>query len=165
MTGGSIYIDSVPDFLKAVRSVSSNYNTIIQAMDAGKIAGEDHLLFSVRKALRAKTNNCCIARDMGIEIMRYASGKKQIEEAFSMGVRDGQMDVIFVVLGEKEDVEQSVRALKDLIEEAPVVEYTISKRLALIEQFSITDKEVQAAGEEMIPSLVLERVALVDVLK
>jgi Uncharacterized conserved protein len=165
MTGGSISIDSVPDFLKMVRSVSSDYKTIIQAMDAGKIAGEEHLLFAVRKALRAKENNCCMARDLGIEIMRYASGKKQIEEAFSMGVHEGQMDVAFVVLGDNENVKQSVRALKDIIEEAPVIEYNSSKRAALIEQFSITDKEVLAAGEDMIPSLVLERVALVDVLK
>lgn len=165
MTGGSIFIDNVPDFLKAIKSISSNYNTIIQAMDAGKIAGEKHLLFSVQKALRAKENNCCMAHDLGIEIMRYASGKKQIGEAFSMGVHEGQMNVAFVVLGENEDVELSVRTLNDLIEEAPVMKYASSKRAALIEQFLITEEEIWAAGEEMLPSLVMERVALVDILK
>ena len=165
MTGGSVYIDNVPDFLKKLRSVSSNYNTIIQAMDAAKIAGEKHLLFSVQKALRAKENNCCRAHDLGIEIMRYASGKKQIGEAFSMGIHEGQMNVVFVVLGENEDVELSVRALNDFIEEAPVMRYASFKRAALIEQFSITEEEIWAAGEEMIPSLVMERVALVDILK
>ncbi len=165
MTGGSIYIDNVPDFLKAIKSISSNYNTIIQAMDAGKIAGEKHLLFSVQKALRAKENNCCMAHDLGIEIMRYASGKKQIGEAFSMGVHEGQMNVAFVVLGENEDVELSVRTLNALIEEAPVMNYASSKRAALIEQFLITEEEIWAAGEEMLQSLVMERVALVDILK
>lgn len=165
MTGGSIYIDNVPDFLKKLRSVSLNYNTIIQAMDAAKIAGEKHLPFSIQKALRAKENNCCMAHDLGIEIMRYASGKKQIGEAFSMGIHEGQMNVVFVVLGENEDVELSVRELNDFIEEAPVMKYASSKRAALIEQFSITEEEIWAAGEDMIPSLVMERVALVDILK
>ena len=165
MTGGSVYIDNVPDFLKKLRSVSSNYNTVIQAMDAAKIAGEKHLLFSVQKALRAKEKNCCRAHDPGIEIMRYASGKKQIGEAFSMGIHEGQMNVVFVVLGENQDIELSVMELNGFIEEAPVMEYTSSKRAALIKQFSITEEEIWAAGEEMIPSLVIERVALVDVLK
>ncbi|WP_094227340.1 KEOPS complex subunit Cgi121 [Methanolobus psychrotolerans] len=165
ITGGFAFIENVPDFLKEIRYISSTNDTIIQAMDADKIAGEDHILFAVQKALRSKDNNYSMARDMGIEIMRYASGKRQIEEAFSMGVHEGQMNVVLVVMGEKEDVQHSVWALKSIIEEAPVIEYTSSKRSRILEQFSITDKEILAAGEDMIPSLVLERVALVDVLK
>ncbi|MDW7730896.1 MAG: KEOPS complex subunit Cgi121, partial [Methanolobus sp.] len=79
-------IESVPDFLAQVSSVSSENGTIIQAMDAGKIAGEKHVIFAIEKALRAIDNNCNAAKDPGIEIMRYASGKRQIGEAFSMGV-------------------------------------------------------------------------------
>lgn len=164
--GGSLFIEEVPDILNRLRSISSTYNTTIQAMDADKTAGKEHVLFAIRKALRAIDNNYNIARDTGIEIMRYASGKRQIEEAFSMGIHEGKMNVVLVVLGEDKDVvESSVNALKDIIEEAPVIEYSVSKNNSIIDQFSITDKEIQAVGEDMIPFLVLERVALVDVLK
>jgi KEOPS complex subunit Cgi121 len=165
ITGGSVYIGQVPDFLNMVRSISSVHDTTIQAMNADRIAGEKHVFFAISKALRAIENNSNVARDKGIEIMRYASGKRQIEEAFSMGVREGHMNVVFVLLGEKENLDNSVKKLRSIIEDAHVIEYSDSKRVGIIEQFSITNKEIIAAGEDMIPALVLERVALVDVLK
>ncbi len=163
--GGSISIQSLPGFLKTLGSVSSNCNTVIQAMDADRIAGKEHIDLAVRKALRAKENNYNVARDIGIEIMRYASGKRQIEDAFSMGVREGDMNIVFVVLGDTGNVEDSIDAIREMIDEAPVTDYHISKKAGLVEQFMISDKEIEAAGEEMLRSLVLERVALVDVLK
>ncbi|SFM85526.1 KEOPS complex subunit Cgi121 [Methanolobus profundi] len=163
--GGSLYVESVPELLSRLRSISSLYNTTIQAMDADRIAGEEHVLFAIRKALRAIENGSNMARDMGIEIMRYAAGKKQIEEAFSMGVHEGDMDIVFVVLGEEKEVKDSVMALKDIIAETSVLDYSDTKRDIILEQFLISDKEIQAVGEDMIPSIVLERVALVDVLK
>ncbi len=165
LTGGSVAIDNVSSFLEEVRYVASNCNTIIQAMDADKIAGEDHILFAVRKALCAKEKNTCIARDLGIEIMRYASGKRQIGEAFSMGVHQGRMNVVFVILAENGDIKRAVRSLEQMVEKMPVVDYCSYKLDFLIEQFSITQKEIEATGEDVIPLLVMERVALVDVLK
>jgi KEOPS complex subunit Cgi121 len=134
-------------------------------MDSDKIAGEDHIAFAVEKALRAMENGFNIARDTGVEIMRYASGKRQIEEAFSMGVREGEMNVVFVVLGEPEEVDITIRDLANLIEEKPVVDYSESKNKILAIQFSITEQEIAAAGKDRIPQMVLERIALVDILK
>ncbi len=165
IVAGSISIQSVPDTLEIFKSISSAHNTIVQAMDADKVAGEDHIYFAVRKALRAKENDYNVARDTGIEIMRYASGKRQIEEAFTMGIREGEMNVVLVVLGDIEYVQKSVAELRKIIEESPVTEYKESKKDVLADQFAITEKEIGAVGEEMIPYLVLERIALVDVLK
>ena len=158
-------VHSLSSFLKGISSLSSRYGTIIQAMDAAKVAGEEHVAFAVEKALRAKECNNNAAKDIGVEIMRFASGKRQIEEAFSMGLHEGDMDVVFVVLGESPDVESSVKKLKDIFSEAPVVAYSSSKRDAILSQFNITKEEIGAVGEEMVPSLVLERVALVGMLK
>jgi KEOPS complex subunit Cgi121 len=46
-----------------------------------------------------------------------------------------------------------------------VLQYGDSKNRALMDIFNITDEEINAVGSEKIPELVLERVALVDVLK
>ena len=40
-----------------------------------------------------------------------------------------------------------------------------SKREGILSLFNITDAEIEASGEEHIPELVIERVALVDILK
>nr|WP_321497463.1 KEOPS complex subunit Cgi121 [uncultured Methanolobus sp.] len=163
--GGSVSIQNVPAFLKELASISSLHNTIVQAMDADKIAGEEHIAFAVEKALRAVEAGSNVARDTGVEIMRYASGKRQIEEAFSMGVREGDMNVVFVILGEPENIENTTLDLKKLIEEKPVVDYSESKNESLASQFSITELEIKATGKDSIPLLVLERVALVDIMK
>jgi KEOPS complex subunit Cgi121 len=134
-------------------------------MDAGKIAGERHVRFAVQKTLRAFEENYNSAKDPGIEIMRYASGRRQIEEAFSMGVHEGDMELVFVVMGDDDDVNRSVESLKGMISEKDVISYSPVKRSNIVSQFCITANEIEAAGEEMIPDLVIERVALVDVLK
>ena len=162
---GNLNIENVPEFLKMVSSISSENGTVIQTMDAGKIAGEKHVIFAAEKALRAIINNCNAAKDPGIEVMRYASGKRQIGEAFSMGVHEGEMNLVFVVLGDPEPISCSMSALEKFVNKNNSMEYSASKREAILSQFCITEKEIEAAGEEMIPDLVLERVALVDVFK
>ncbi|MCQ6962005.1 KEOPS complex subunit Cgi121 [Methanolobus chelungpuianus] len=162
---GSTHISKVPEFLDRVSSVASANGTVIQAMDAGKMAGERHVRFAVQKAMRAFEGNYNSAKDLGIEIMRYASGKRQIEEAFSMGVHEGDMDIVFVIIGGEEEVDRSAEFLKGVIKEKDVMAYSSLKRGLVISQFDITEREIEAAGEELIPDLVIERVALVDVLK
>lgn len=165
ITGGHAYVENTADFLKRIRQVSLKNNTIIQAIDAGRIAGEDHILTAADKALRAFENNSNVAKDIGIEIMRYAAGRRQIEEAFSLGIHEGNMDLVFVILGRKEDVEASIAEIGSIIDIAPVMEYNDAKRADITSHFSITEKEIEAAGENMIPALVRERVALVDIMK
>jgi KEOPS complex subunit Cgi121 len=119
----------------------------------------------VAKALRAFEQQRNAAKDMGIEIMRYASGKRQIEEAFSMGVRQGQNNVVFVVIGEVDSVFVCLDILREMVVPCDVIQYLLSKREEIIRQFEITTDEIAVVGEQMIPELVIERVALVDVLK
>jgi KEOPS complex subunit Cgi121 len=162
---GRVNIENVPDFIKQLNLISSGNGSIIQAMDARKIAGRKHVEFAVEKALHAKGSNTNIAKDLGVELMRYASGKRQIEGAFSMGVSTGDNDIVLVVLGSCDAVNRSVSELKDIVSEYPVIDYTASKRKDILAQFCITDAELEAVGEDMIPDIVLERVALVNILK
>jgi KEOPS complex subunit Cgi121 len=162
---GRIFIEDLKAFLRTTADISKANRCIIQAMNANKIAGGKHLQFAVAKALRAFEQGRNAAKDMGIEIMRYASGKRQIEEAFSMGVHQGQNNIVFVVMGEDDHVPACVTAIKEMIVSVDVVEYLPSKRDEVIKQFGITADEIGVVGEQMIPELVIERVALVDVLK
>ncbi|WP_370573695.1 KEOPS complex subunit Cgi121 [Methanomethylovorans sp.] len=162
---GRIFIDDLKAFLKTTADISKANGCIIQAINADKIAGEKHLYFAVTKALRAFEQGRNAAKDMGIEIMRYASGKRQIEEAFSMGVFQGRNNIVFVVIGEEDSVPSCADILKEMIVPVDVIQYLLSKREGLILQFGITADEITVVGEQMVPELVIERVALVDVLK
>lgn len=165
---GTLSIPKLPGFLKKTNSLASEYGVTIQGLNSDLIAGERHLGFAVEKALRAFAEGKNVAKDLGIEIMRYAAGERQIGRSFLIGLSEGENRAAFIVLGEKEKVEKALSGLKELIEEKPCAEqlaYTAEKRERILEKFAIEEPEIEAAGEERIPELVLERVALADLLK
>ena len=165
---GNVSIPNLSGFLKTISSIASENEVIIQGLNADLIAGERHLHFAVGKALRAVAAGRNIAKDPGIEIMRYASGERQIERSFSIGLREGENNAVFVLLGKMDNLILALSAIRKLIEEKPCSEllaYSESKRQGILSVFGITDAEIEASGEEHIPELVIERVALVDLLK
>ncbi|WP_244603433.1 KEOPS complex subunit Cgi121 [Methanococcoides sp. NM1] len=162
---GSLFIDDLRSYLGRLSTMASEHDVIIQGINADKVAGKDHVDSAIRKAMRSMDNGTNVAKDLGVEIMRYASGKRQIGEAFSIGLTEGQMNVLFIVIGETVSVEGIMESLSGSIKPASVLDYSDSKKDAIVSQFCITGDELEAVGDEMIPELVLERVALVDVLK
>jgi KEOPS complex subunit Cgi121 len=62
----------------------------------------------------------------------------------------------------------ALSAIRKLIHEKPCSEllaFSDSKRQEILSMFGITDAEIEASGEERIPELVIERVALADFAK
>ncbi|MGM0770822.1 MAG: KEOPS complex subunit Cgi121 [Halobacteriota archaeon] len=162
---GSIFIDELHPYLRRLSAMASEHDVMIQGINADMVAGREHVDSAIRKAMRAMDNGTNVANDLGVEIMRYASGKRQIGEAFSIGLTEGQMNALFIIIGETASVDAAVTDLSGSIDTSPLIAYSDTKKDALVSQFSITENEIAAVGDEKIPELVLERVALVDVLK
>ena len=157
---GTIFIEDIEIFLTKIKEMRKGKDIVILALDADKLAGKNHLMFAIEKAMNSFKTGRNIANDLGKEIMLYASGTRQINRAMKIGVHNGKNNIVLVGIGE--DVDLSVF---DEIMPKDVVQYEGSKNRALMDIFNITDEEIKAAGVEKIPELVLERVALVDVLK
>lgn len=165
---GTVRIPNLSDFLKSVNSIASENEVVIQGLNSDLIAGERHLHFAVGKALRAVAAGRNIAKDPGIEIMRYAAGERQIERSFSIGLREGENNAVFVLLGKTDSLMLVISVMRKLIEGKPCSEllaYSDSKREGIRSLFGITDAEIEASGEEYVPELVIERVALADLTK
>ena len=158
---GSIYIEDNETFIKKIKRISEEKKSVIQALDADKLAGYQHLRFAVEKAMGSFENGRNIANDLAKEILLYAAGTRQINRALKMGTHKGRNNIVLVVVGEPFDI------LSEFNEISPgsVLQYNESKNMALKEIFNITEDEIEAAGTDKIPELVLERVALVDVMK
>ncbi|HEY9207344.1 MAG TPA: KEOPS complex subunit Cgi121 [Candidatus Methanoperedens sp.] len=157
---GTVFIDNVEDFLHKLKKMSKEKNLTIQALDADKLAGEEHVRFAVEKAMNSFKSGTNIASDLAKEIMLYAAGTRQISRAMKLGIHRGENNIVLVAVGEAPD-------LSEFIEITPghVLQYDESKKEAMMEVFNITKEEIAATGEDKIPELVLERVALVDVIK
>ena len=97
---GIAHIGNVEDFLKMLNELAKKHRVIIQVLDADQIASRGHLQFAVDKAKRAMQEGRNISKDLGIEILLYASGKRQIEQAIAMGVHPGKNDVAVVIIGD-----------------------------------------------------------------
>ena len=165
---GNINIPNLSGFLKTISSIASENEVIIQGLNADLIAGERHLHFAVGKALRAIAAGRNIAKDPGIEIMRYASGERQIERSFSIGLHQGENNAVFVLLGEMDNLVIALSEIRKLILEKSCTEllaYSDPKRQEILSLFGITNAEIEASGDEHIPELVIERVALADFVK
>jgi len=164
---GKIKIEDTKSFLSTVNEISTNFGVIIQAINAEKIVGKEHIDYAVKKAIKSFENGRNIAKNLGLEILLYMSARRHIQKALAMGIREGAMNVLFVITGEGVQVKKALGTLSEMMEVRPdVIEYNESKRSRIMKAFDITDKEVDAAGgPEKIPKLVLERVALFDALK
>lgn len=128
---------------------------VIQALDADKVVSFKHIDFAVEKAMRAICEGQNVAKDHGLEIMRYASGQRQIEKAFLIGISPSTKRIALVIVGDVSSMEL------DEIIERDELGYSFSEEMVR-QTFDISDQEVEAVGREKIPKLVLERVALVD---
>jgi KEOPS complex subunit Cgi121 len=156
---GVVSIDNVEEFLQKLNKISKEKNLTLQALDADKIAGEEHIRFAVEKAINSFNTGTNIANDLSKEIMLYAAGTRQINRAVKLGIHKGENNIVIVAVGEAQ-----LSGFDEIIS-ADVLAYNASKREQLMKIFGITNEELEAVGEEKLPELVLERVALVDVIK
>ncbi len=157
---GTVYIEDTEKFLQKLKKISKEQNIAIQALDADRLAGEEHIRFAVEKAINSFKTGKNIANDLAKEIMLYAAGTRQISRAMKLGVHSGKNNIALVAIGEAPELS----AFNEITSQ-PVLQYSESKKEALMDIFNITEEEIEAVGIEKLPELVLERVALVDVIK
>ncbi len=177
IVAGIVSIKSVDDFLSVLREIAQKYAVTIQAMDAELIAGEEHIKSAVKKAIRAVEKRKSITSDLSLEILLYAAGKRQIERALTMGVTEGDKKVAIVIVDvtSKKDLGEVAEEVKRKtgIVDAPIQDWELElelednehKKEKLKKFFAISEEELNAVGEKKLKILVLERVALLDVLK
>jgi len=148
------------ELLSALRDLQSSHGCVVQALDADKVVSERHITLAAEKAFAAISQGRNIAKDPGMEIMRYASGERQIERALAMGICDSteRMALILVSAGKCRWPEAS--ELSRLI--ALDGRGCSFKVEAVKEAFNISAEEIEAVGEGRMEELVIERVALVD---
>ncbi|WP_424358046.1 KEOPS complex subunit Cgi121 [Methanocella sp. MCL-LM] len=162
ITGGKKHIADVKAFLKDAAAIGADYGTTVQAVNADAIAGRMHLEFATAKAIEAFRQKRNLARDLGMEIMLYLRGRRQIERALDMGVKQGDNNVAILIIGDNS--EKALPAAKELLDsvDEKVIDYSRGKDELLMRLFEITPAEIEIVGRDRIPELVRERSALLE---
>lgn len=151
-------VQDLDGFLKKVTEIEKRHTVTVQFFRASRIFGAEHLISATEKAVRAVGNGTAMSRTLGMEIMLYAAAERQTSEALrKIGIHKGITEMAASIVG---DISAET-LIKDLgLERDDSVLAPEGKDPSI---FGITPEEIYLAGEDMIPDLVLEKIALSEV--
>ncbi len=168
---GAVEIDDLDGFLSLVGEVEAETGAVVQAFDARYVVDAEQLRRATRLAARAIARGEAVARDPAVEVLLYAAGRRQIDQALELGVSTGHERAVLVAadFGEVPGADRPTADL-DAAEQRLTALVTAEPTLgafdenAVREYYDIDDREL-AATTGNLADIVHERVALLDVEK
>jgi KEOPS complex subunit Cgi121 len=164
-------IKNIDSFIQHLLLFSKKENLVIQAFDASAIYGRNHLISATTHAQRAFEQGSNSTNSLALEILLYAAGERQIQKAIKkMGVGKGKQWIVFLFTN---DV---TKKTNKPIKKAVIKKFLETFHLTLddkvlegdkdtLKRFGITEQELSTIPENYYGDLILEKVALVDVIK
>lgn len=142
---------------KKIDFVSKKYDIRLIPLDARFIFGSIHIESAIDCASRSFERGVNIAKDFGIEIVRYASGERQISDAIDkIWAKPKSNKIILIIIGKS-------NAKKILYELGLKGD---NSALAAdgkdIREFGITEQQIATVQNDKQIDLVLEKIALLD---
>jgi len=164
-------IQDVEVFVQQLGVFSAQEHLVIQAFDARVIYSKEHVISAVNHAKRAFAQKTNATNTLALEILLYAAGERQIQKAIKKtGVKKGKQRIVFVLTNKsytstKKKIDPAViHRFSDLFQ-LSLDESVIKGNSATLKRFGITQKELSTLPEEKCGDLILEKVALVDIIK
>ena len=160
-------IQNIDDFLKKINTLSKTYHIIIQALNADFVYNKDHLVSAVEHALRSFQSSMNSLNSLALEILLYASGERQIQKAIKkIGIQKDNQNIAVIIVSENnkripDDTIKNVLSNLHLIRDDKVLEGDIDT----LQRFGIKEIELQTLPKDKYADIILERVALVDIIK
>jgi KEOPS complex subunit Cgi121 len=152
-------------FLQDLRSIASGHDTHIICFNADMLAGRVHAVSAVVRAVRAFEEGSNISNNIEMECLLFASGSRQCSTAASFGIHEGENRMYICCYPARTTVWAALEPLFCFVRDRWDI-IDPEKKAHLMKTFSISSGELAAAGgDERIVDLVLERVALLQVIR
>lgn len=144
-------------------------DTAVQFLSAELVATWEHLYFALLNAVIGFGSSYAISKNLGVEVMLYASAQRQIKKAIDLiGVKRGCMNLAVVIVGSNEgSVKASLSAIIERVGKKPdetVLELSKSKIEKIRRVFAISKTEIEAtssdSAKQALVNLIIERMAL-----
>lgn len=164
IVGAKGNIQSVDKFLEKVDRLAKDYNILIQVFDAEVIYGKNHLISAVEHATRAMDRKTNTTNSLPMEILLYASGERQLKIAIpKMGIKKGKTNIAFVFI--KESISEKI--VSDILKQLFLArdDNVLEGSIDTIKKFGISEKEINTVAKSKYGDLILEKVAMVDIIK
>jgi len=158
-------IKDIDVFLKQIQSFAKKNNVVIQVFDADVIYGKNHLVSAAEHSIRAFERKTNTTNSLDKEILLYAAGERQLKLAIpKMGVKKDRKNIAFVLVNNKKSyatLTDELLKILDLKRDEKVLEGNQEK----LRKFGITEKELKTVTKAKYGDLILEKVAMVDIIK
>jgi KEOPS complex subunit Cgi121 len=152
-------------FLRDLLAIGSGNDTHIVCFNADMIAGRVHAHAATAQATRAFESGTNISNTLEMEALLYAAGSRQCNIASSFGIHDGENRIYICCSPVREGIWAMLEPLFHFSQENWDT-INEEKQLQVMKTFSISPEEITAAGgDNRIVDLVLERVALLQVMR
>jgi KEOPS complex subunit Cgi121 len=152
-------------FLQDLRSIAADHDTHIICFNADMLTGSVHAVSAAERAVRAFEAGINISNNLEMECLLYAAGSRQCSIAASFGIHEGENRMYVCCYPARATVWVALEPLFLFVRESWDF-IGDEKRAQLMKTFSISPGELAAAGgNERVVDLVLERVALLQVLR
>jgi KEOPS complex subunit Cgi121 len=164
-------IKNIDTFVQQLLAFSKQEHLIIQAFDARVIYDKNHLISATNHAKRAFQQGTNAINSPALEILLYAAGERQIQKAIKkIGVKKGEQQIVFVItdfFNQKTNKYVGKTVIQKLLKtfHLTIDEKVLKGDRATLKRFGITDQELSTIPEEKYGDLILEKVAMVDVIK
>ena len=152
-------VSDTEEALRAARN-AGGADASVQLMRASMVFGRIHLESAIDHAMRAFEQGRNASNSLATETLLYASGTRQIDRAIKkMGIREGDSEIALVAFGEF--------SLDEFVEKADFKQddSVLDGDASMLVEYGISKKEIASIPESKVFDLVLERVAMVDLLK
>lgn len=161
-------IPSVNDFMNDVNHFAETQGIFIQMLDADMIFGKEHIVSAFEHAKRSIQQDEASTHSLKMEILLYASGERQIKHAIEkMGVKKGKTVFVTIFLF-PEEKKQSIDNIINMFNQKFQIEVDgsalIPKESKLFD-YGISKQAIESVRDDQKFQLVLEKIALVDVIK
>jgi KEOPS complex subunit Cgi121 len=159
-------IDAKPAFLRMLKETARRFNTHIICFNADMLAGRKHAESAIMHAVRSFEAGDAISDSIEMEALLYAAGSRQCNVAVSFGLHDGENHLWVCCYPTAKRVWDDLAPVLDFQDDKTWEGIDPDKRKRLMKIFKITEEECYSLNDrDRIADLVIERVALLDVLR
>lgn len=165
--GATGNIHDIEGFLKKVTQFVKENNVLIQVFDAELIYGKNHLISAYEHAKRAMDRKKNTTNSIEMETLLYASGERQLKLAIpKMGVKKSSVSVALIFIAESK-TKISNQLISEFLKELSLNrdDGVLEGNENTLKKFGITETEIRTVMKVKYGNLILEKVALVDIIK
>ncbi|MCI0501773.1 MAG: KEOPS complex subunit Cgi121 [Epsilonproteobacteria bacterium] len=162
--GAKVKISNIEKFLEKINSYCEKKNIVIQVFNADMIFGDNHLVSAYEHAKRAFEQKTNTTNTLAMEILLYASGERQLKLAIpKIGIKKGQVDAAFIIIGDK----ITNKLIDDLLQELSLKrnDKVLEGDINTLKKFGLKESEIKTVSKDKYDGLILEKIALVDIIK